>query len=51
MHAEHLEAVRRLGPPYDQRASENQEADDIDPSQFDNIDDDIFARKIVACIG
>ena len=49
MHAEHLEAVHRVGP-HTISVPRVKHADDIDPSAFDNgIDDDIFA-KLVACI-
>ncbi len=49
MHAEHLEAVFGVGP-HTISVPRIRQADDIDPSAFDNgINDDIFA-KIVACI-
>ena len=49
MHAEHLEAVRGVGP-HTISVPRIRRADDIDPETFDNgIDDDTFA-KIVACI-
>lgn len=49
MHAEHLEAVHGVGP-HTISVPRIRQADDIDPSSFDNgIDDDTFA-KIVACI-
>lgn len=49
MHAEHLEEVFGVGP-HTISVPRIRQADDIDPSTFDNgIDDDIFA-KIVACI-
>ena len=49
MHAEHLEAVHRVGP-HTISVPRIKHADDIDPSAFDNsISDDIFA-KICACI-
>ena len=49
MHAEHLEAVFGVGP-HTISVPRIRQADDIDPSAFDNgIDDDTFA-KIVACI-
>ncbi len=49
MHAEHLEAVRGVGP-HTISVPRIRSADDIDPSVFDNgINDDTFA-KIVACI-
>lgn len=49
MHAEHLEEVFGVGP-HTISVPRIRQADDIDPTTFDNgIDDDIFA-KIVACI-
>jgi 2-iminoacetate synthase len=49
MHAEHLEAVFGVGP-HTISVPRIRQADDIDPSAFDNgIDDDTFA-KLVACI-
>jgi len=49
MHAEHLEAALGVGP-HTISVPRIRQADDIDPSVFDNsISDDIFA-KIVACI-
>lgn len=49
MHAEHLEAAFGVGP-HAISVPRIKQADDIDPSAFDNgIDDDTFA-KIVACI-
>ena len=49
MHAEHLEAVRGVGP-HTISVPRIKRADDIDPDQFDNgIDDETFA-KICACI-
>lgn len=49
MHAEHLEAAFGVGP-HTISVPRIRQADDIDPSTFDNgIDDDTFA-KIVACI-
>lgn len=49
MHAEHLEAAFGVGP-HTISVPRIQNAEDIDPSVFDNgIDDDTFA-KIVACI-
>lgn len=49
MHAEHLEAVFGVGP-HTISVPRIRQADDIDPSAFDNgINDDIFA-KLVACI-
>lgn len=49
MHAEHLEEVFGVGP-HTISVPRIRQADDIDPSAFDNgINDDIFA-KIVACI-
>lgn len=49
MHAEHLEAVWRVGP-HTISVPRLRHADDIDADAFDNgIDDDIFA-KLVACI-
>lgn len=49
MHAEHLEEVFGVGP-HTISVPRIRQADDIDPSTFDNgINDDIFA-KIVACI-
>lgn len=49
MHAEHLEAVHGVGP-HTISVPRIRQADDIDPSSFDNgINDDTFA-KIVACI-
>ena len=49
MHAEHLEAVFGVGP-HTISVHRIRQADDIDPSTFDNgIDDDVFA-KLVACI-
>jgi len=49
MHAEHLEAACGVGP-HTISVPRIRQADDIDPSSFDNgIDDDTFA-KIVACI-
>lgn len=49
MHAEHLEAVHGVGP-HTISVPRIKNADDIDPTAFDNsISDDIFA-KITACI-
>lgn len=49
MHAEHLESVHGVGP-HTISVPRIRQADDIDPSTFDNgIDDDVFA-KLVACI-
>jgi 2-iminoacetate synthase len=49
MHAEHLEAVHRVGP-HTISVPRIKNADGIDSKQFDNgIDDDTFA-KITACI-
>lgn len=49
MHAEHLEAVFGVGP-HTISVPRIRQADDIDPSSFDNgIDEDTFA-KIIACI-
>lgn len=49
MHAEHLEAVHRVGP-HTISVPRVKRAEDIDPNAFDNgIDDGIFA-KICACI-
>lgn len=49
MHAEHLEAVRGVGP-HTISVPRVKKADDIDPDAFDNgISDDIFC-KIAACI-
>lgn len=49
MHAEHLEEMFGVGP-HTISVPRIRQADDIDPSTFDNgIDDDTFA-KIVACI-
>lgn len=49
MHAEHLEEVFGVGP-HTISVPRIRQADDIDPTTFDNgIDDDTFA-KIVACI-
>ena len=49
MHAEHLEAVRGVGP-HTISVPRVKRADDIDPSTFDNgISDEMFL-KIIACI-
>lgn len=49
MHAEHLEAAFGVGP-HTISVPRIRQADDIDPTEFENgIDDEIFA-KIVACI-